>query len=106
MDPTALTEALRQAPETDRVLEARALLASLQTRVVREATRDTWFVVNRSDQDLTSIPVQMQGERSVRRVQVNGETATFEALPDGLLLVTTPRPLRPGAGTLVVVQWR
>lgn len=82
-----------------------SLLHKLHTRVVREARRETWFVVNQSDDDLATIPIQLVQERSIRRVQVNGEVAEFSASPE-IVLVRPRLPLRPGAGTIVVIHFR
>lgn len=78
----------------------------VKTRVVREAMRDTWFVVNESDDDLATIPIETSYEgRSIRRVIVNAEAAEFSASSD-LLMVRPRLPLRRGSGTIVVVHFR
>lgn len=77
----------------------------LRTRVVREPRRETWFVVNESDDDIATIPVELAAVRSIRNVQVNGEVAEFTAGPE-LVLVRPQRPLRAGAGTIVVLHFR
>jgi hypothetical protein len=84
---------------------AGGVLPQLRTRVVREPGRETWFVVNESDDDLATIPLAVSGGSNVRRVQVNGEVAEFSASSD-LLLVRPRRSLRVGAGTIVTVQLR
>ena len=38
----------------------------LRTRVVREAGRETWFVVNESDDDLATIPLAIAAGSSAR----------------------------------------
>lgn len=81
------------------------VLPRLQTRVVREARRETWFVVNETGDDLATIPIELGEARSIRRVQVNGEVAEFSASPE-LVLVRPRLPLRPGAGTIVVIHFR
>lgn len=81
------------------------VLPKLQTRVVREARRETWFVVNETGDELATVPIVLGEGRSIRRVQVNGEVAEFSASP-GLVLVRPRRPLRAGAGTIVVIHLR
>ncbi len=80
-------------------------LTQLRTRVVREARRETWFVVNESDTELWTIPIGLEPGRSIRRVQVNGEVAEFSASPEQVL-VRPRRSLRPGAGTIVMIHYR
>lgn len=81
------------------------VLPQLKTRVVREARRETWFVVNESGDTLASLPIELEAGRSIRRVEVNGEVAEFTAGPD-LVLVRPLRPLRAGAGTIVMLHFR
>ncbi len=81
------------------------VLANLQTRVVREARRDTWFVVNETTENLATVPLAASQHRSIRRVQVNGEVAEFSA-HDDLVMVRPRHALRPGAGTIIVVHYR
>lgn len=81
------------------------LSQELGTRLVREARRDTWFIVNNSGDDIATIPVSMRENASVRRAHVNGEVAEFSASPDAIL-VRPLRPLRKGAGTIVVIHYR
>jgi hypothetical protein len=77
----------------------------LRTRVVREARRETWFVVNEGSDELASVPLPLRDDASLRRVEVNGEVAEFTA--DETDLVVRPRrALRPGAGTIVVLHFR
>lgn len=77
----------------------------LRTRVVREARRETWFVINEGSEDLASVPLPLREDASLRRVEVNGEVAEFTA--DEVDLVVRPRrPLRPGAGTIIVLHFR
>jgi hypothetical protein len=77
----------------------------LRTRVVREARRETWFVVNEGADDLASVPLPLREDASLRRVEVNGEVSEFSA-GEGELLVRPRRALRPGAGTIVVLHFR
>lgn len=77
----------------------------LRTRVVREARRETWFVVNESDEEIATLPLELRGDASLRRVDVNGEVTEFSA-DETQVLVRPRRPLRPGAGTLVVLHFR
>lgn len=81
------------------------VLPQLQTRVVREARRETWFVVNETGDALATIPIELDGGRGIRRVHVNGEVAEFSASPD-MVLVRPRRALRAGAGTIVVIHFR
>jgi hypothetical protein len=77
----------------------------LRTRVVREARRETWFVVNEGSDDLTAIPLDLRADAGLRRVDVNGEAAEFTA--DAETVLVRPRmPLRAGAGTIVVLHFR
>ena len=85
--------------------EAKALLAGMRTRVVRESGRDTWFVVNESGADIDSIPIELDRDRPIRRVHVNSEVAEFAA-DDEVVAIRPQRPLRAGAGTIVVVHYR
>jgi hypothetical protein len=77
----------------------------LRTRVVREARRETWFVVNEGTDEIASVPLPLRGDASLRRVEVNGEVAEFSA-GETELLVRPRRALRPGAGTIVVLHFR
>lgn len=81
------------------------VLPQLRSRVVREARRETWFVVNESGDDLATLPIELEPGRGIRRVQVNGEVAEFSAGHD-LVLVRPRVPLRPGAGTIVMIHFR
>lgn len=92
------------APETDHPTRSN-VTAQLRTRVVREARRVTWFVVNEGTEDLASIPLDLQEEQNVRRVDVNGEVAEFTASPREVL-VRPRRALRAGAGTIIVLHLR
>jgi hypothetical protein len=77
----------------------------LRTRVVREARRETWFLVNEGDADLAALPIELRADASLRRVEVNGEASEFAA--DGDQVVVMPRrPLRSGAGTIVILHFR
>lgn len=77
----------------------------LRTRVVREARRETWFVVNEGVEDVATIPLELPGHAALRRVEVNGEVSEFSA-DDRLVLVRPRRLLRGGAGTIVVLHFR
>jgi len=77
----------------------------LRSRVVREARRETWFVVNEGGDDLATIPIDLMTDASLRRVDVNGEVAEFSADEDQVL-VRPRRALRSGAGTIVVLHFR
>lgn len=77
----------------------------LRTRVVREARRETWFLVNEGSDDVATLPIDLQGDASLRRVEVNGEAAEFSA-DESQVLVRPRRPLRAGAGTIVVLHFR
>lgn len=89
------------APEQD----VASLLPHLRTRVVREARRETWFVVNETGDELGTIPIELEPGRSIRRVQVNGEVAEFSASPD-VVLVRPRRALRANQGTIVMIHFR
>jgi hypothetical protein len=69
----------------------------LRTRVVREARRETWFVVNEGEQDATVLPLDLRSDASLRRVDINGEVSEFTA-EDDRVFVHARRPLRAGAG--------
>ena len=85
---------------------ARTNLADeLRTRVVREARRETWFVVNEGTDELATIPIDLREDASLRRVDVNGEAAEFSA-DESQVLVRPRRALRPGAGTIVILHFR
>lgn len=77
----------------------------LRTRVVREARRETWFVVNEGVEDLATIPIDLRPDSSLRRVEVNGEVSEFSA-DEVQVLVRPRRILRAGAGTIVVLHFR
>ena len=77
----------------------------LRTRVVREARRETWFVVNEGSEDLGTLPIALRPDHSLRRVEVNGEVAEFSA-EEHHVLVRPRRPLRGGAGTIVILHFR
>lgn len=77
----------------------------LRSRVVREARRETWFVVNEGDDDLATLPIDLRQDGALRRVEVNGEVAEFSAGKDQVL-VRPRRALRSGAGTIVVLHFR
>lgn len=77
----------------------------LRTRVVREARRETWFVVNEGSDDVGSLPLPVRGDASLRRVDVNGEVAEFSASQTEVI-VRPRRTLRAGAGTIVVLHFR
>lgn len=77
----------------------------LRTRVVREARRETWFVVNEGTGDLGSLPLPLRDDASLRRVEVNGEVAEFSA-DETDVIVRPRRALRAGAGTIVVLHFR
>ncbi|MBC7460292.1 MAG: hypothetical protein H7287_02920 [Thermoleophilia bacterium] len=77
----------------------------LRTRVVREARRETWFVVNEGADDIATIPLDLRSDATLRRVDVNGEVAEFSSDADSVLV--RPRMvLRAGAGTIVVLHFR
>lgn len=79
--------------------------SELRSRVVREARRETWFVVNEGSEDLATIPIDLRQDASLRRVEVNGEVSEFSA--DELQVLVRPRRiLRAGAGTIVVLHFR
>lgn len=77
----------------------------LRSRVVREARRETWFVVNEGSDDLATIPIDLRSDSSLRRVEVNGEVSEFSA-DEHQVLVRPRRILRAGAGTIVVLHFR
>jgi hypothetical protein len=77
----------------------------LRSRVVREARRETWFVVNEGTEDLATIPIDLRQDASLRRVEVNGEVSEFSAGAEQVL-VRPRRILRAGAGTIVVLHFR
>ncbi len=79
--------------------------SELRSRVVREARRETWFVVNEGTEDLATIPIDLRRDSSLRRVEVNGEVSEFSADEDQVL-VRPRRILRAGAGTIVVLHFR
>lgn len=77
----------------------------LRSRVVREARRETWFVVNEGDEDIATIPIDLRDGASLRRVEVNGEVSEFTA-DEHQVLVRPRLLLRAGAGTIVVLHFR
>lgn len=77
----------------------------IRTRVVREARRETWFVVNEGTEEIATIPLKLRDDASLRRVDVNGEVAEFSA-DETQVLVRPRRTLRAGAGTLIVLHFR
>lgn len=79
--------------------------SELRSRVVREARRETWFVVNEGSEDLGTIPIDLRQDASLRRVEVNGEVSEFSA-DEQQVLVRPRRILRAGAGTIVVLHFR
>ncbi|MCW2927110.1 MAG: hypothetical protein JWM86_1078 [Thermoleophilia bacterium] len=99
LDPAPAGDAGTLAPAANNVA------ADLRTRVVREARRETWFVVNEGSEDLATIPIELRPDGSLRRVDVNGEVAEFTA-GETSALVRPRRPLRAGAGTIVVLNFR
>lgn len=99
-DAVATPGAVTVSPET-----TINVMQRLKTRVVRESRRETWFIVNDTGDELATVPVALHGDRSIRRVYVNGEVAEFSASPD-VVLVRPRRPLRQGAGTIVVIHYR
>jgi len=95
-----------QAASADEDVSSRTnVLPKLRARVVRESRRETWFVVNETDDELGTLPIELEEGRSIRRVQVNGEVAEFSAGVD-MVLVRPRRPLRAGAGTIVIIHYR
>lgn len=99
------TSATATAEAEHEIRNAVSLLPKLQTRVVREAMRETWFIVNETADAIATIPIEVSSIRGIRRVQVNGEVAEFSASAD-MILVRPRRPLRAGSGTIVVVHFR
>lgn len=102
-DPTSTSDATSAEHAADDAWLS--VLPRLRTRVVREARRETWFVVNETDDALATIPIRLPEPRSIRRVQVNGEVAEFSASPD-LVLVRPRHALRARAGTIVMIHFR
>src|SRR5690606_27801076 len=111
LDTTAATD----APDSGLVVEPTAepvagahgtnVADQLRTRVVREARRETWFVVNEGSDDLATIPIDLLEDSALRRVEVNGEVSEFSASADQVL-VRPRRLLRAGSGTIVVLHFR
>ena len=98
-EPTSHTETADTAPQGATVGE------QLRTRVVREARRETWFVVNEGADDIATIPLDLRSDAALRRVEVNGEVAEFSSDTESVLV--RPRmKLRAGAGTIVVLHFR
>jgi hypothetical protein len=85
--------------------DAKRAAEPLRMQVVRELHRETWLVENTGDIVAEVLPIERSNDRSIRRVQVNGEAARFESYEDALAVVP-PTPLAPGAGTTVIVQFR
>lgn len=109
-----MTDPVTQLPESPDASHAEdvATLAAdtnvgseLRSRVVREARRETWFVVNEGRDDLATIPIDLRQDASLRRVEVNGEVSEFSA-DEQQVLVRPRRVLRAGAGTIVVLHFR
>lgn len=84
---------------------AAAAAGHLRTRVVREARRETWFIVNEGTIEVGTIPVELRADAALRRVDINGEVTQF-VVRDDQVLVHPRRPLRAGAGTIVVLHFR
>jgi hypothetical protein len=118
IDPTATAAAAPPAPRDEDVVASSGESVSetatasgtnvaeqLRSRVVREARRETWFVVNEGDEDLATIPIDLREDAALRRVEVNGEAAEFSA-GEQQVLVRPRRILRAGAGTIVVLHFR
>ena len=102
---------LQESPGTSHAEDVEAIAADtnvgseLRSRVVREARRETWFVVNEGSEDLATIPIDLRQDASLRRVEVNGEVSEFSA-DERQVLVRPRRILRAGAGTIVVLHFR
>ncbi len=94
-----------EAEEIDALAADTNVGAELRSRVVREARRETWFVVNEGSEDLATIPIDLRENASLRRVEVNGEASEFSA-DEQQVLVRPRRILRAGAGTIVVLHFR
>jgi hypothetical protein len=106
LDPAAPPPGLGGAPWFGISRETAADVAStLRTQVVRELHRETWFVENTGPAAVETIPVERNGSRNIRRVQVNGEVAKF-ATDEDVVFVRPLRPLDSGAGTTVIVLYR
>ncbi len=107
-DPVTQLPVSPESPESgdSEVIATDTNVASeLRSRVVREARRETWFVVNEGSEDLATIPIDLRQDASLRRVEVNGEVAEFSA-DEAQVLVRPRRILRAGAGTIVVLHFR
>ena len=109
-DPTAQLPVSHDASSHDEaqvgaIARDTNVAGELRTRVVREARRETWFVVNEGADDLATIPIDLRTDASLRRVEVNGEVAEFSA-DERQVLVRPRRALRAGAGTIVVLHFR
>lgn len=106
-DPATPTTSPADASQAERVEPSLAtnLGAQLRTRVVREARRETWFVVNEGTEDIATLPIELRADAALRRVEVNGEASEFSADEDHVL-VRPRRPLRAGAGTIVICHFR
>lgn len=102
--PASLVESSQQAEAADAGARS-SVAAQLRTRVVREARRETWFVVNDGSSDVATIPLELRDDSGLRRVDVNGEVAEFTAGPNEVL-VRPRRALRAGSGTIVVLHFR
>lgn len=94
-----------QAGDSEAIAADTNVGSELRSRVVREARRETWFVVNEGAEDLATIPIDLRSDSSLRRVEVNGEVSEFSADEDQVL-VRPRRILRSGAGTIVVLHFR
>jgi len=91
--------------ESSTTVHVPATSARVRARVVREARRETWFVVNEGTDDLATLPIDVRPLTSLRRVEVNGEAAEFSA--DEHQVLVRPRiPLRASSGTIVVLHYR
>lgn len=93
---------LADTPTTPTTL---AVPGDLRARVVREARRETWFVVNEGTVELTVLALELREGNALRRVDINGEVAEFD-VDDAIVRVQARRALRPGAGTIVVLHFR
>lgn len=107
-DPTSPTASIVDVALEGDVIDAAAgtnVAHELRTRVVREARRETWFVINEGQDEIASVPLPLREDASLRRVEVNGEASEFTA-GGTELLVRPRRALRPGAGTIIVLHFR
>lgn len=104
-EPLAHTGAPTDVSNDETAASWSNIAQQLRTRVVREARRETWFVVNEGIDEIATIPLDLRDDASLRRVDVNGEVAEFSA-DEHQVLVRPRRVLRAGAGTLVVLHFR